>query len=213
MVGYYRLNALGFALPAGTHVLGPAETGALNGAADLVAAAEAEAARIVEAARAAYEEEKARGRADGLAEAQLAAVDRLVEESRVLDEGLAAVERGLADLVVYCVRRLVDGFSANEQAEAVVRAALKQMRRAARAQVRVAPAQYAPVKAAVERMMANFPEMELIDVVEDAALDPPRVIVESAIGRVDGDLGARLHDMVAILTRARAVDAEEGAGP
>ena len=216
MVGTYRLTELGHRLAAGAHVIRKAEAEPIAEATRLLQDAEAEAERIREAARIAYQEGKKRGYEEGLEQARIASVSRLIAESKTLDDHLAGVERELVDVVVHAIRKLIDGFSDVERAEAVVRGALKQMRKEKRVQLSVAHAQYAHFRERIAGIASAFPEVDLVDVIEDAALDAPRVIVESSIGRVDGNFAERLDDLEMLLRRAatRADETETvGAGP
>lgn len=209
MASPYRLTEFGHRLAAGAHVIKAADLEPLAEATRLVADAEREAERIREEARAAYREEKRRGYEEGLEEARVAAVGRLIAETRVLDEALAAAQHALTELVVHSVRKLIDGFSDVERAEAVVHGALKQMRKEKRIQLFVAPAHYAHFRDRIGAITASLPEIDLVDVIEDSGLEPPRVVVESSIGRVDGHFAERLADLEAVIRRvpAQAEDA------
>lgn len=207
----YRLNELGYSLPAGPHLLPRATVESLDAAAGLLRAAEARAADLVAAAEQAYADRCAEGYAAGLAEAAREALRRLAEENAVLDAGLRACEADLARLVADCTRRLMADFDDQARAEAVVRDALRHMRREKRAELRVAPGQFAAFKASVEEIRSGFPDMELIDVVADPALAPPRVVLESRIGRVEADLDASLAAFEALMRAAASRFAEAGA--
>src|SRR5690606_6224672 len=115
-----------------------------------------------------------------------------IGESALLDRKLAEIESGLVEIVVASVRRLIHGFDDREKAISLVRAALKQMRREKKAELRVSPEQYQEMRAAIGEIIRDFPEIELVDVVEDATLVSPQIIVETGIGRVEGDLGRNL---------------------
>ena len=199
MVAYYRLSELGYRLPAGAHVLAPEALAPLDEATRLLADAEAKAAAIVADAEAAHARECARGYEEGLARARLEALERLLQETDLLDQKLRAAERDLADLVAAGVRKLIDGFDDVARAEAVVRGALKQMRREKKAELRVSPAQVLHFRAAVGDIVKEFPEIDLVDVVEDPALAPPQVVVETSIGRVEGDFGRRLDELIDLI--------------
>ena len=209
MVGYYRLNKLGFRLAAGAHVVRAAEAAPLDAAEALVQAAEREAESIRTEARRAYQEEKKRGYEEGLEQARLQAVGRILEESKVLDDSLHGLERELTGIVVHAVRKLIDGFSDEERAEAILRSALKQMRREKRIQLSVAPSQAQHFRDRIAGIVRDFPEVDLVDVVEDPALDPPRVLVESSVGRVDGHFAQRLDELEEILRRAAVAVTED----
>jgi type III secretion protein L len=213
MVGHYRLSEFGFDLPAGAHIVAPETVRAVEGATALIEAAEAKAAGIIKDAEQAYQDERERGYRDGLAKARLESFERLVGESATLDAELHRVEGELSRLVLACVRKLVDGFDDRAKAEATVRSALKQMRREKRAELRVAPSQYGHFNEAIGAITAQFPEVELIDVVEDAGLEAPRVIIETGIGRVDGDLGGNIAELEAILRRVVAGEEESAPLP
>jgi type III secretion protein L len=221
VVGYYRLKELGFRLSAGAHVLPRAAFEPIEAANALVGEARAEASRIVAEAKDAFEAERRRGYAEGLARAQIEAVERLVGESGVLDRKLQEIEAGLTDLVVACARRLVAGFDDRQKAEVLVRAALRQMRREKKAELRVSPGQYGEMRERIGGIIQEFPEIDLVDVVEDASLETPNVIVETSIGRVEGDIGQSLDDLERVIRIASGVPAAgssraiqpAGAGP
>lgn len=212
MGGYYRLKDAGFRLASGAHILSKEEFEPVAAATALVDDARAVAAGIVEEARATFESEKRRGYEEGLARARLEAAERLLRENDLLDRKLAEIEDGLTDIVMAGVRRLVQGFDDREKAAIVVRAALRQMRREKKAELRVAPEQYDSMRKSVADIVADFPEIESVDVVEDPALSGAQIIVETSIGRMEGDIGRNIEDLERIIMRrpARPVDA---AGP
>lgn len=199
MGGFYRLSELGYVLPAGAQVLDVADVEALEVSTGLVRAAEERAAMILDGAEAAREAEKRRGYAAGREEAGREALRRLLDEGAALDAGLAALEGDIAALVASCVRRLMSDFDDLARAESVVRDALKRMRREKRAELRVSPAQFSAFKASVGALVAEFPEMELVDVVEDSSLAAPAVVLESRVGRVEADVSAELDALEALL--------------
>ncbi len=214
MAHLYRIEPLGFRLAAGGHVLAAEEAAAIVEADALIAAARAEAAAIVEDARRVREDERQRGYEEGLAQAAIAAAERLLDESRVLDEGLRTIEQDLTRVVVASVRKLVGEFDDRERAESVVRAALRQMRREKRAELRVGPAHFAHFRDTIGAIIKEFPEIELVDVVEDGALDGTHGVVETPVGRVDADFNGRLDDLAALIRRvAGAGEPEEATAP
>lgn len=213
MGGYYRLNELGYRLPSGSHVLPSEAVEAVAAATGLLQEAETRAASIVEQAEIGYRRECERGYADGLARAQLDAVERLLAESAALDSGLRGMETEIGRVVVSCLRKLAAEFDDFERAEAVVRGALRQMRRERRSELRVSPPQFAAFKTGIGRITADFPEIELVDVVEDASLTPPQIVLESRIGRVEADFDATLAEYEAIIrgvAAGYAADADPG---
>jgi type III secretion protein L len=210
---YYRLKELGYRLPAGAHILAKQDFAPIEDATRLLDDADTKAAEIVAAAEAAFQAERERGYQEGLAQGRLEAVERLLQESSTLDAKLREVERDLAGVVAACVRRLIDSFDDAARAEAIVRGALKQMRREKKAELRVSPAQVAHFKTVIGEMLKEFPEIELVDVVEDATLTAPQVILETSIGRVAGDFGARLAELENAIRGAAVHRAENSAEP
>lgn len=208
MGGFYRLSEFGYALPAGAQMLDARAVEAMDAAAGLVEAAELRAAAIVGDAEAAHEAERRRGYAAGLEEAGREALRRLLDEGAALDAGLAALEAELAGLVASCVRRLMSDFDDLARAESVVRDALKRIRREKRAELRVSPAQFAAFKSSIGALVAEFPEMELVDVVEDPSLAAPAVVLESRVGRVEADVSAELEALDALLRGGGSAIAE-----
>jgi len=202
MAGYYRLKDLGFALASGAHVLPKEAVEPIAAATALVDEAQRFAEQIVAEAQQAYEDEKRRGYEEGVTLARLEAARMLLAETDLLDRKLAATEAGLTDVVVTAVRRLVQGFSDREKAEVLVRAALKQMRREKKAELRVSHEQYAELRDSIGGLLKEFPEVELVDVVEDPTLVAPQIIVETSIGRVEGDIGRHLDELEAIVADA-----------
>ena len=212
MDGYYRIGELGLSLASGPFVIPADRFEAVDGATRLLQDAEAKAKDIIAAAEQAYRDEQKRGYEDGLTEARLGAAERLLSENRALEIGLQNLEHDLSRVVMSCVRKLVDGFNDSEKAEALVRAALKQMRQEKRAELRVAPALSAHFKGMIGDLIKEFPEVELVDVVEDHTLEGSHIIVETSIGRVDGNIGQRLTDLDVIIHRAHASAAEPAHG-
>jgi type III secretion protein L len=209
VVGYYRLKELGYQLPAGAHILSREEFAPVEQANALLADAEARAAAIIADAEAAYQRECVRGYEDGLAKARLDAAERLLHESGILDAKLREAERDLANVVCASVRKLVDSFDDTARAESVVRGALKQMRREKRAELRVSPEQLAHFRATIGAIIKEFPEIELVDVIEDSTLSAPKIVLETSIGRVEGDFGQRLGELEEIIRTAASRRAED----
>lgn len=204
MVGVYRLNKTGFSVAGGTHVVPAAAFAAIETAEQLVAAAEAEAARIRGEAVAVFEAEKRRGYAEGLKEVQLEAVGRLIEETAELDRGLAGVEGDLTRLVVAAVKTLMSDFDDVTRAESVVKASLAHMRREKRAELLVPPALVEPMRARMAAILAEFPDIELVEVLADTTLTGAQIVLQSPIGRVDGDLAGRIDALETVIRTAHA---------
>lgn len=202
MAEFYRIAELGLSLPAQACLLRAGQVADLAVATDLIAAAEEHARIVGLQAEQNYHRELQRGYEEGLSRARLDAFQRLLAEDSELEIRLQDLGRDLARVVFNCVRKLVDGFADEELAVAMFRSALKQMRRERRAELRVSPSVGQGIKARLGELLRDFPEVELIDVVEDTGLQGSRMILETSIGRVDGDMSIRLRELEEILVRS-----------
>lgn len=199
MSGVYSLRALGLALADVDGVI-PAETaGALDDAALIVARARDEAAAIIAAAQEAHDAERRRGHAEGLAEARAEAAAWMHTARQDLEQRLDGLQTELAELVAGCVRRIVHSFDDRTLALETVRSAMAALRSEKRVQLYVAPAVEAEVRAALPGFKADYPEIELIDVIADAALKAPDVRLESELGVVTSVLDQTLADLGLLL--------------
>lgn len=196
----YRMKELELHLPAGSHVLPPELAVALAEANDIVAAAETEADRIRAEARAMVETERARGYAEGLRQSREEAAARLVSETALLQQSLAGLENELAGLVIDCMRRLLDGFDDAEKCRAAVRAALSRMRREKNVHLRVAPEWFSTALASRATFAAVYPEIGIIEIFEDGSLSQCRLVVESALGRIEVDFDESLQNLQQLLS-------------
>ncbi len=202
MVSIYNLKDIGYRISDGASLIKAEQLSSVEEATRLVSQARATADEIVADAQRAFEEEKARGLEEGRNQARREAFERLVADQAVLDEGLRKMDADLADVVFRCVRKVVDSFDDRALAEAITRSALKQMRREKRAQLRVPSQLYETFCEKIDEIVRGFPEIELVDVVEDPSLMPPQIILESDVGRVDGDLTQALDDLSEVVHRA-----------
>jgi type III secretion protein L len=204
VVGFYRLSELGFKLGAGAHIIRRSEFTAVEEANQLLSEAEARCAQIVQQAEEAYYDEKQRGYENGLEEARIESIEQLLHESHELDQGLLKIEKDLCRLVANCVRKFINDVDAAAHAESLVKDAMKQMRREKVAELRVPTELYGHFRERITAVVSEFPEIELVDVVEDSSLDSPRIILETSIGRVDGNVAQRLNDLEAVIRSAHA---------
>lgn len=196
---FFPLSALGLAVDAPEGVIRARDADTMAEAGLILTRARAEAERIGIEAAEAYQAEQRRGHAEGLAEAaRQAAAQRLQDQAR-LDDALDGLESELADLVLGAVRQILRSFDNETLAREVVRSALAAMRSEKRAQLHVAPGAYAEVKSALSEVMADYPEIELVDVITDPDLVAPNLRLESSLGVVDFALDNTLADLRRLL--------------
>lgn len=207
-----RLAELGASLGPGPQRVTAAEARALLGAEEIVAAAEARAAAIVEEAARLREEERRRGYEEGLAEGRAEVLRGLLAEQADLDRELAGLEAGVAATALTIARAVIGEVADPDLAASLAARALHEMRRERRADLRVAPALAAELRARLPEILEGFPEVEVVDVIEDGDLEGASVILESRVGRVEADLErvlARFEDGLARTVRDRAAPGGE----
>lgn len=184
MADFYRLQRFGHGIAASGGVIKAKAMAELGQAGDILAEAERQAAELRAEAQKVYESEKLRGHAEGRAEADAERALRMIEDSARVDARLADLESELGGLVFACVRQIIQGFEDEAMAEEVARSALASMRSERRGQLHVSTAALKHTRAALPTLLKDFPEIELIDVIEDPDLAAPNVRLESAMGVV-----------------------------
>ncbi len=200
----YLLKDLDHKLAQGTAVIKRDDFSKVEHANELVRNAEIRAAEIIADAERHFQSEKKRGFTEGMEQSNRDAFERLLNEQLALDKKLSIIEGSLSSLVNACVRKLISTFSNTELAEATTRNALGKMRRENRVQLRVPIDLVAGFKKRVDVIVQDFPEIELIEVLEDSSLVSPNVILESSIGRIDCNFDNKLEDLEILLTRITA---------
>ncbi|MBR2981837.1 MAG: HrpE/YscL family type III secretion apparatus protein [Kiritimatiellae bacterium] len=159
----------------------------------VIAAAEAEAAGIVEAAKAAFEEERRKGYARGLEDVRGEVSRRKLELAAESAAFMESVEGKMGDIVMNALRKCVDEIG---ERELVVRIVRKVMRAVVRSQrqitLRVAPDMVGAVRSGMESILADFPHLDEVDVQEDARLKGAACAVETAAGIADASIETQL---------------------
>lgn len=170
-----------------------ADVAAVKSAAEIIAAAEAESARLKEAALAAYEDEKRRGFEEGL-QAGLKKVvedklDFVYESARYMED----VEGKLADIVIKalwkCVSQVGDKALVVEIIRKVMKAVVRNQRQIT---LKTAPDMVETVKSRLDEILADYPALERVDVVEDARLKGSAAIIETEAGVADASVDTQL---------------------
>lgn len=177
----------------GTRVVKAADVAAWADAEGLLAAARAQADAIVAGAQAAFEEERQRGYAEGLAEAQLEQAEKMIETvSRTVDY-FAKVETDMVALVMGAVRKIIDGFDDEERVLLVVKNALAVVRNQKQMTLRLPPARVDGVRARVNELLAAYPGVGYLDIIADARLQGEACILESEIGLVEASIDGQIN--------------------
>ena len=183
-----------FSVESDTPRIAAEDAAALVKAEEVVAAAEEDAARIREEAAKAYESEKARGYADGLAAAKH---ETLMQKLDLVDESvkyMASIESQVCEIVLKALRKCVAEIG---DRELVVQIVKKSMQAVVRTQkelvVRVVPDMVPPVRARTDALLADFPAVTKLDVIGDERLTGAACVVETDAGIVEASIDGQLE--------------------
>ena len=172
---------------------------------EIIAAAEAEAARIREEAKVAFEEEKKRGYEKGLADGKMEIAMQKLDLVDSSVKFMESVEGKMADIVMKALKSCVVEIGDSEMVVQIVRKTMKAVIRTQRqVTVKVAPEMVPVVKERVAALRADYPTVETLDVVEDARLKGPACILETEAGVADASVDTQLAAIERSLKRHMA---------
>ena len=187
------INKGDFVLQSDRRVVKAADVATVRSAAEIVAAAEAQAAQIREDAKVAYEEERKKGYdkgiADGKTEIAMQKLD-LVDSSVAFMEN---VEEKMSDIVMKALKSCVIEIGDREMVIQIVRKTMAAVIRTQRqVTLKVAPELVETVRARVSELTATFPTIETVDVVEDPRLKGSSCVLETEAGVADASVDSQL---------------------
>ena len=187
------INKGDFVLQSDRRVVKAADVATIRSAAEIVAAAEAQAAQIRENAKAAYEEERKKGYdkgiADGKTEIAMQKLD-LVDSSVAFMEN---VEEKMSEIVMKALKSCVAEIGDREMVIQIVRKTMAAVIRTQRqVTLKVAPELVETVRARVSELTATFPTIETFDVVEDPRLKGSACVLETEAGVADASVESQL---------------------
>ena len=182
-----------FVLATDRRLVKATEMATVRSAEEIIAAAEADAARIREEAKAAFEEEKKRGYEKGLADGKMEITMQKLDLLESSVQYMESVEDKMCGIVLKALRKCVDEIG---DEELVVQVTKKAMRAIVRNQqqitVRVSTRMVPVVKARMQDILKDFPSVNFMEVVEDGKLDDRACVVETAAGTVDASVDAQI---------------------
>ena len=203
-----------FTLDSDRRLVKASEVATVQSAAEIVAAAEAEAARIREEAKTAFEEERKRGFEKGLQDGKLEIAMQKLEQ---VDQSVAfmeSVEGKMADIVMKALKSCVVEIGDREMVVNIVRKTMSAVIRTQRhVTLKVAPEMVSVVKERVSALRLDYPTVETFDVVEDPRLKGPACILETEAGVADASVETQLAAIERSLKRHIAGGREEAAKP
>jgi len=182
-----------FELQSDRRLVKATDIATVRSAEDIIAAAEAEAADIREAAKAAYEEEKARGYAKGLADGKREIAMQKMDLVDSSVEFMESVESKMAGIVMKALKTCVVEIGDKEMVCQIVRKTMDAVVRTQRhVTLKVAPDMVDAVRARVDDIRAEYQTVESIDVVPDQRLKGAACILETEAGVADASVDTQL---------------------
>lgn len=170
-----------------------ADVGAVKTADEIIAAAEAEAAGLKAAAVQAYEDEKRRGFEEGLQNGLKKVIEDKLDFVYESAAHMESLEGKLADIVIKalykCVSQIGDKTLVIEIIRKIMKAVVRNQRQIV---LKVAPDMVETVNARLNEILADFPALERVEVVEDARLKGSAAIIETEAGIADASVETQL---------------------
>ncbi len=187
------VNKPDFTIATDRRIVKATEVATVCSAEEIIAAAEADAARIREEAKVAFEEEKKRGYEKGLADGKM---EIAMQKLDLLDSSVAfmeGVEQKMADVVLKALKSFVVEVGDREMVVNIVRKTLNAVIRTQRhVTLKVAPEMVSVVKERVAALRQDYPTVESFDVIEDSRLKGPACILETEAGVADASVDTQL---------------------
>ena len=187
------LNKEDFVLQSDRRVVKATDVATVKSAAEIVAAAEAEAARIINDAKVAFEMEKKRGYEKGLADGKTEIAMQKLDQVDQSVSFMESVEAKMADIVMKALKSFVVEIGDREMVVQIVRKTMNAVIRTQRqVTLKVAPELVETVRARVAEFRTAYPTVETFDVVEDPRLKGPACILETEAGVADASVETQL---------------------
>ncbi|MBQ8114131.1 MAG: HrpE/YscL family type III secretion apparatus protein [Kiritimatiellae bacterium] len=182
-----------FSLAADRRLVKASDVATVKTSEEIISAAEAEAARIREEAKAAFAGEKKRGYEEGL---QAGKMEIAMQKLELVDQSVAfmeSVEGKMADVVMKALRSCVVEIGDKEMVINIVRKTLAAVIRTQRqVTLKVAPEMAAVVRERIQAIIADYPTVTSVDVVEDSRLKGPACLLETEAGVADASVETQL---------------------
>ncbi|MEY4941403.1 MAG: hypothetical protein RIQ93_3138 [Verrucomicrobiota bacterium] len=171
-------------------------------AADLIAKAQLEAARIQAESEEGYRQQKERGYQDGLEQGKAEMAEQVVATLGQSTVYFSKMEETLVGVVLKAVRRIVGEFDDSDRVARIVRQALELLRNQSTVRLKVSPAQTEQLQARVEGLLATFPRIQFLEVNGDPRLPLDGCILETEFGVIDASVETQLRAIEKALIQA-----------
>ena len=191
-----------FTLASDSRLVKATDVATVSSAAEIIAAAEADAARIREEAKVAFEDEKRRGYEKGLQDGKMEIAMQKLDLVDQSVEFMASVEGKMAEVVMKALKSCVVEIGDKEMVVNIVRKTMGAVIRTQRhVTLKVAPEMVGVVKERVAALRSDYPTVENFDVVEDPRLKGPACILETEAGVADASVETQLAAIEQSLAR------------
>ena len=187
------INKPELTLVSDRRVVKAADAATVSTAAEIIAAAEADAARIREDAKAAFEEERRKGYEKGIADGKMEIAMLKLEQVDSSVAFMESVEQKMADVVMKALKSFVVEVGDRELVLQIVRKTMNAVIRTQRQVVlKVSPEMVETVRARVAEFRVAYPTIESFDVVEDPRLKGASCVLETEAGVADASVDTQL---------------------
>lgn len=190
-------------------VLKEAEYAALLDASAVVEAARQEARRIEQQARQQAEDSRRQGHEQGLQAARAEYAQQLVGDAIAAQRQLQALRAAMAQIVAQAVRQFLGQADPAALLETALRRVDTLVRHEPFITLRVAPAQEAHVRRAMEQIGGELPWAQALAVVTDAALPAQACVLQTPSGTLQIGVDAQLDAFRAAVERSGLLQAAE----
>lgn len=157
-----------------------------------VDAANAEAERILEESKQAYEDERQRGYTEGLEQGKQEMAEEMMDLVAKSAENFNRFQENVIGIVTRAVRRVIGEINASDRIQKIVENALLIIRNEKQATLRVHPSQAAEVRKTVASFAKENEGTGLIEVVADPRLTEDSCVLETEVGVIDASLETQL---------------------
>jgi type III secretion protein L len=170
-----------------------ADVAAVKTADEIIAAAENEARRLKAEALEAFEIEKKRGFEEGLQQGLKKVVEDKLDFVFESATYMESVEAKLSDIVIKALWKCVDEIGDKTLVMSIIRKVMKAVVRNQRQiTLKVAPDMIETVKARLDEILSDYPQLEHVDVLEDSRLKGSAAIIETEAGVADASVETQL---------------------
>ena len=182
-----------FVLQSDRRVVKATDVATVRSATEIISAAEAEAARIREEAKAAFEAEKQRGYEKGISDGKMEIAMQKLDQVDSSVAFMQGVEEKMAEVVMKALKTCVVEIGDREMVVQIVRKTMAAVIRTQRTvTLKVAPELVETVRARVSELTTTFPTNETFYVVEDPRLKGAACVLETEAGVADASVETQL---------------------